>query len=109
LNRNQPVPNGFIRFPTGWTRFRTATTRFPTPPRGDEPQRVGSAPDAAGVQADNGFTTALILTFSPGEKERPAHAFGFADDRPANPVAGFSKRRRTFLPLRSAAEGRGPG
>jgi hypothetical protein len=30
---------------------------------------------------------ALILTFSPGEKEQQSHVFGFADVRPANPVA----------------------
>jgi hypothetical protein len=34
-----------------------------------------------------GFATARILACSPGEKERPAHGFGFAAARPVNPVA----------------------
>ena len=45
------------------------------------------------------LTLALILAFSPGEKEPPWRIFDFSDDGPANPVAGFSKRRRTFLLL----------
>jgi len=36
-------------------------------------------------------TLALILTFSPGEKEQRSHLSGFADNRPANPAAGFSR------------------
>ena len=44
-------------------------------------------------------TLALILTFSPGEKEQRSRLSGFADDRPANPVAGSSVRRRKILPL----------
>ena len=39
-------------------------------------------------------TLALILTFSPGEKEQRSHLSGFADNRPANPVAGFRVRRQ---------------
>ena len=35
------------------------------------------------------LTLALNLTFSPGEKEQQSHISGFADERPANPVAGF--------------------
>jgi hypothetical protein len=34
---------------------------------------------------------ALNLTFSPGEKEQLLHVAGFADDRPANPVARIFK------------------
>src|SRR5208282_2320031 len=32
---------------------------------------------------------ALILTFSPREKEKQAHGSGFANERPTNPVACF--------------------
>lgn len=42
-------------------------------------------------------TLALILTFSPGEKEQRLDSYGFASDCPANPVAGFRVRRRTIL------------
>jgi hypothetical protein len=52
------------------------------------------------------LTLALILAFSPGEKEPPWHVFDFSVDPPANPVAGFSKRRRMILPL-LGGEGRG--
>jgi hypothetical protein len=45
------------------------------------------------------FTSALNLTFSPGEKEQPQAGSGFADDCPANPVAGFAERRRIIHPL----------
>ena len=44
-------------------------------------------------------TLALILTFSPGEKEQRISAFGFADDCPANPVAQITQQRRMILPL----------
>jgi DNA-binding transcriptional regulator YiaG len=37
------------------------------------------------------LTTALILAFSPQEKEQRLNASGFANDRPANPVADISK------------------
>jgi hypothetical protein len=40
---------------------------------------------------NDGLTPALILAFSPEEKERQWRVFGFADDRPANPIAGFFK------------------
>jgi hypothetical protein len=53
-------------------------------------------------------TLALILTFSPGEKEQRSHRSGFADNRPADPVAGFRVRRQVILPLRGG-EGRGEG
>ena len=53
-------------------------------------------------------TLALILTFSPEEKEQRSHLSGFADDRPANPVAGFRVRRQVILPL-PGGEGRGEG
>jgi hypothetical protein len=42
---------------------------------------------------------ALILTFSPWEKEKMSLDFGFADARPASPAAGFSKGQPTILPL----------
>jgi hypothetical protein len=51
-------------------------------------------------------TLALILTFSPGEKEQRSHLSGFADDRPANPIAGFRVRRQVILPTPGW---RGPG
>jgi len=54
------------------------------------------------------FWLALILTFSPGEKEQPSFVFRFAEGRPANPVAGFPVRRRKILPL-LGGEGRGEG
>jgi len=54
------------------------------------------------------LTLALILTFSPGEKEQRSHLSGFAIERPANPVAGFRVRRQVILPLRGG-EGRGEG
>ena len=34
------------------------------------------------------LTLALILTFSPGEKEQTLSVFGFANTCPATPVAG---------------------
>jgi hypothetical protein len=37
------------------------------------------------------LTLALILTFSPREKEQRLSVFCFTNDRPANPAAGFSK------------------
>jgi hypothetical protein len=52
-----------------------------------------------------GFTPALNLTFSPGEKEQPQSNSGFADDCPANPVAGFQGDGEQF-PL---SWRRGPG
>jgi hypothetical protein len=42
---------------------------------------------------------ALILTFSPEEKEQRARVSGFANTCPANPVARISARRKTILPL----------
>ena len=38
------------------------------------------------------LTPALILTFSPGEKEQLLHVSGFSADRPANPGARIFKR-----------------
>jgi hypothetical protein len=61
---------------------------------------------------------ALILTFSPGEKEQPLWLSGFADDRPANPAVRISVRPRTIPPLPhrfakalrgGESDGRGPG
>lgn len=46
--------------------------------------------------------------FCLGEKEQRWRSLDFADEHPANPVAGFSLRRRSFLPLRSRG-GRGEG
>ena len=42
---------------------------------------------------------ALILTFSPGEKEQPLFISGFANTCPANPAARISVRRITILLL----------
>ena len=53
-------------------------------------------------------TLALILTFSPGEKEQPSPVSVFWDGCPANPVADSSVRRRKILPL-LGGEGRGEG
>jgi len=53
-------------------------------------------------------TLALILTFSPGEKEQPLSDFRFANGRPANPAAGISVRRRMIL-LLLGREGRDEG
>jgi hypothetical protein len=36
---------------------------------------------------------ALILTFSPWEKEQPSDAAGFAEGCPAHPVAGVLERQ----------------
>ena len=44
-------------------------------------------------------TPALILAFSPGEKEWVARVSGFAEDYPANPAHEFSGGRRTILLL----------
>ena len=45
------------------------------------------------------FTSALILIPLCGKKEQPQSGSGFADDGPANPVAGFSRRRCKIHPL----------
>jgi len=43
------------------------------------------------------FWLALILTFSPGEKEQPLCVSGFANDCQANPAARhFNKRGEGF-------------
>src|SRR5208282_3317222 len=57
-------------------RFRARSKTFPRPGR------------EAGVR-QNSSGIALILTFSPREKEERAHSSGVANDRPANPVACF--------------------
>jgi hypothetical protein len=49
---------------------------------------------------------ALILTFSPREKEQASRASGFADDYPANPVARFSSGTADDSPS-PGGEGRG--
>ena len=50
-------------------------------------------------------TLALNLTFSPGEKGQRSRLSGFANDRPANPAAGFRVRLETIL-LLLGGEGR---
>jgi hypothetical protein len=45
------------------------------------------------------FWLALILTFSPEEKEQRWAFRGFATECPANPIAAFSNRRRMILLL----------
>jgi hypothetical protein len=50
---------------------------------------------------------ALILTFSPWEKEQMSPDSAFADARPASPAAGFSKGQPAILPLPRRWEGRG--
>jgi hypothetical protein len=52
------------------------------------------------------LTLALILTFSPGEKEQRSHVFGFANDRLANPIARIFKKTANDSP---SPRGRGPG
>jgi len=52
------------------------------------------------------FTTALNLTFSPGEKEQHSHISDFADDRPANPVARIFRKPADDSPS-PGGEGRG--
>jgi hypothetical protein len=56
------------------------------------------------------FSLALILTFSPWEKEEPSNASGFAEDRPASTVAGINRPgvAQTPTPSRWALQ-RGPG
>jgi hypothetical protein len=44
---------------------------------------------------------ALILTFSPWEKERPSSIVGFADDGPAHPVAHILKKDRRYTSISS--------
>ena len=46
-----------------------------------------------------GFLSALILTFSPQEKEQPPYVFDLVEGRPANPVTGFPTQRRKILLL----------
>jgi hypothetical protein len=45
------------------------------------------------------FWLALILAFSPGEKEQPLLVSAFAKTRPASPVARISVRPKTILLL----------
>jgi hypothetical protein len=55
------------------------------------------------------LTLALILAFSPWEKESPWHVFDFSDNCPANPVASFSKDGGRFSLSANDSWGRGPG
>jgi hypothetical protein len=50
---------------------------------------------------------ALILTFSPWEKEQMSLDSGCADARSASPAAGFSKWQPTILPLPRSGRGTG--
>jgi hypothetical protein len=52
------------------------------------------------------MTTALILTFSPEEKEQQAYVFYFSDACPANPVAYIFKKAECDSP---SPWRRGPG
>ncbi len=61
-----------------------------------------------GIRMKLVVTLALILTFSPGEKEQRPHLSGFGNNRPTNPVADFCMRRQVILPL-LGGEGRGEG
>jgi len=54
-------------------------------------------------------TLALILTFSPGEKEQPLCVSGYADGRPANPIPAIQVRRRTGERTRGASGGESSG
>src|SRR5208283_3174669 len=54
----------------------------------------------------NSSGTALILTFSPREKEQQAHGSGFANEHPANPVACFCGATADDSPS-PGGEGRG--
>jgi hypothetical protein len=45
----------------------------------------------------SGFRLALILAFSPREKEKPANGTGFLDERPANPVESISSGRPLLI------------
>ena len=42
------------------------------------------------------MTPALILTFSPGEKEQRSRSSDFADDQSANPVVVFERAGKLF-------------
>ena len=57
------------------------------------------------TKIDFWFTSALILAFSPGEKEQLACVSGDTDDCPANPAHELSGRRRVFLPPAWAGRG----
>ena len=78
--------------PNGWPCVRVAVCKDPA--KGS----LGWTNDGS-AERKSVLTLALILAFSLGEKEPPWRAFDFSVDRPANPVADFSKRRRTFLLL----------
>src|SRR5208282_5174889 len=62
-------------------------------------------PSQLGVR-QNSSGTALILTFSPREKEQQAHGSGFANEHPANPVACFCGATADDSPS-PGGEGRG--
>ena len=54
----------------------------------------------------NGLTLALILTFSPGEKEQRSTISAFANGCPATPVSRHFKKVAKDSP---SPRGRGPG
>jgi len=55
----------------------------------------------------NSSRLALILTFSPWEKEQTSPASAWAQARPANPSAGLARGRRIFHPLLEVGRGEG--
>ncbi len=57
-------------------------------------------------EIQNDVLPALNLTFSPGEKEQQPHVSGFADERPANPVARIFRKAASGSPS-PGGEGRG--
>lgn len=79
---------------------REVVKHYSTPRRQDaKAGKNGEALFASPRRHSNGIkvrmvqTLALILAFSPEEKEQPSSVFRFASGRPANPVARIRVRR----------------